>query len=99
MSTRHNDLKKAVHSMLNDVVEQCFQRMIHHPEDASDLNGIIKDATDEINYQVLKLEANQSVNDPVKLDEIHRVVSKDTHKKSMELLRKLQHLQKSQKSA
>ena len=99
MSTRHNDLKRAVHSILNDVVEQCFQHMIHHPQDASVLNGIIKDATDEINYQVLKLEANQGLTDPTKLDQIHRTVSKDTHRKSMELLRKLQHLQRSQKSA
>lgn len=99
MPADRSELKRAVHSMLNDVVEQCFQQMIHYPQQAQDLNRIIKDATEEINYQVLKIDAHDHKPNSAELDVLYRAISKDTHKKSLRLLGQLQSLQKTQRSA
>lgn len=82
--------------MLNDVVEQCFQHMIHHPQRTKDLNQIIKDATEEINHQVLKIDAHDHEPNSSELDLLYRKITKDTHKKSIRLLGQLQSLQKTQ---
>ncbi|MGB0424084.1 MAG: hypothetical protein ACPGED_07175 [Flavobacteriales bacterium] len=98
MTTNRSELKRAVHVLLNDVVEQCFQNMIHYPQHSSELNRIIKDATDEINYLTLKIDAHDFPNDSPELKDHFKTISKDTHKKSLRLLGSLQNLQSKQKT-
>lgn len=98
MSTDRSELKRAVHVLLNDVVEQCFQNMMHYPQHSGDLNRIIKDATDEINYLTMKIDAHNFGSDSPELKDHFRSISKDTHKKSLHLMGKLQSLQNKQQS-
>lgn len=80
--------------MMNDVVEQCFSHMINHPHHCDEINTIIRDASDEINYQVLKIDAHDWSSNEHKLEEHYRIISKDVQRKSLELLSRLQRIQK-----
>jgi hypothetical protein len=44
MQNKSSELRRAVHLMMNDVVEQCFSHMIHHPTKSEEINNIIRDA-------------------------------------------------------
>ena len=94
MSTNRNELKRAVHSIMNDVVEQCFYHLVHHPHLSEPLNRIIKDASDEINYQVIKIDAHGYTLGSSELEDHYRRISRDLHRKSLELLSELQKIQK-----
>ncbi|MCB0760181.1 MAG: hypothetical protein KDC12_01570 [Flavobacteriales bacterium] len=94
MSTNRVQLKSAVHTLLNDVVEQCFRHLIHHPQSSDELNRIIKDATDEINYLMLKIDAHNHRQGTPDLDKHYESISKDLHKKSLLLMGRLQKVQR-----
>lgn len=94
MPTDRFELRRAVHSILNDVVEQCFHHLIHHPQHAEALNRIIREASDEINYQSLKIDAHTLRLDSQELYEHYAMISRDTHKKSLEMLSRLQRIQR-----
>lgn len=94
MQNKSSELRRAVHLMMNDVVEQCFSHMIHHPNHSEAINTIIRDASDEINYQVLKIDAHDWNSERDKLEEHYRVINKDVQRKSLELLSRLQSIQK-----
>lgn len=94
MSANRSQLKQAVHSMLNDVVEQCFHHLIHHPHQTSKINAIIRDATDEINYQLVRIDAHEFQEESTELREHYQCISKDVHKKSIRLLSELQNVQR-----
>lgn len=94
MATNRDDLKRAVHSIMNDVVEQCFHFMVHNPEHSDPVNRIIRDASDEINYQYLKIDAHSYGNESSELAAHYNQISKDLHKKSIQLLGELQRLQR-----
>lgn len=96
MATNRSQLKQAVHSMLNDVVEQCFHHLIHYPHQTAKINQIIKDATDEINYQLIRIDAHDFSDESVELNQHYQIISKDVHKKSIRLLSDLQHVQREQ---
>lgn len=94
MQNKSSELRRAVHLMMNDVVEQCFSHMIHHPTKSEEINNIIRDASEEINYQVLKIDAHDWSKNEVKLQEHYRAISKDVQRKSLEMLSRLQRIQK-----
>ena len=94
MPTDRFELRRAVHSILNDVVEQCFHHLIHHPQHAEAINRIIREASDEINYQSLKIDAHALRPGSKDLDDHYAVISRDTHKKSLEMLSRLQRIQR-----
>ncbi|MCH2200235.1 MAG: hypothetical protein MK081_15795 [Flavobacteriales bacterium] len=93
MSTNRTELKRAVHVIMNDVVEQCFHHMVHHPHLSDPLNHIIKDASEEINYQVIKIDAHSYNPDSPELQRYYHGISKDLQRKSLELLSRLQKIQ------
>ena len=97
MSTNRNDLHQAVHSIMNDVVEQCFTHLIHYPQDSDELNRIIRDASEETNYQILKIDAHNYKNGSADLDNHYRTISHDTQRKSLHLLSRLQQIQRAAK--
>lgn len=94
MATNGAELKRAVHTIMNDVVEQCFKHLIHNPQTSDELNVIIKDATDEINYQLIKIDAHSYRDESNELEGHYRSISKDVQKKSLHLLSRLQKIQR-----
>jgi S-adenosylmethionine/arginine decarboxylase-like enzyme len=75
MAQERSELKRAVHTMLNDVVEQCFRHLIHYPQHSDELNKIIKDTSDEINYQVLKIDAHSHAEGSDQLNHYYRDIN------------------------
>lgn len=94
MPLDRNDLRRAVHTLLNDVVEQCFHHLIHHPHDADHINELISEASDEINYQCLKIDAHNLRSGSRELADHYTQISKATNKKSLEMLSRLQKIQR-----
>ncbi len=94
MPTDPFELRRAVHSILNDVVEQCFHHLIHHPQHTDAINRIIREASEEINYQSLKIDAHTLRQGSKELEEHYAVISRDCQKKSLEMLSRLQRIQR-----
>lgn len=94
MPTERAELKRAIHTILNDVIEQCFKHLIHHPQNSDELNKIIKESTDEINYLVIKVDAHNMKKGSQELEDLYQGISKDLHKKSLILLSRLQKIQR-----
>lgn len=97
MPTNRNELKKAVHVIMNDVVEQCFHYMVHHPHLGEKLNQIVRDASDEIHYQMLKIDAHSFADGSPELEDHYRIITKDLQRKSLLLLSKLQKMQQDER--
>lgn len=93
MTTNRDQLKYAVQEILNDVIEQGFHHLVHHPQQSDALNRIIKDATDELNYQLLKIDSHSLRAESKELEEHYQRISLDTQRKSLELLAQLQRIQ------
>ncbi|MDZ4752181.1 MAG: hypothetical protein SGI87_11230 [Flavobacteriales bacterium] len=86
MTTSREELRRAVHSLLNEVVEQGFHHLVSHPQQTDELNRVIQDASEELNYQILKIDAHSF---PIGSSELHdhfQQISKSTQRKSLELL-------------
>ena len=88
------EVRKAVNTMLNDVIEQAFHYLVHQPQQTDEVNRIIKESSDEMNYQLLKVDAHNFLPDSSDLQEHFNAINKDVHRKSLELLSRLQHMQK-----
>lgn len=94
MATDRNELKRAVHSIMNDVVEQCFHHLIHHPHQGDTINGLIRDASQEIHYQCIKIDAHTLRDRSQEADAHYRKIAHDVQRKSLELLSMLQRIQR-----
>lgn len=94
MATDRNELKRAVHSIMNDVVEQCFHHLIHHPHQGDTINGLIRDASQEIHYQCIKIDAHAYRERSQEAEAHYRNIANDVQRKSLELLSRLQRIQK-----
>jgi response regulator of citrate/malate metabolism len=92
MTTSREELRRAVHSILNDVVEQGFHHLVSHPQESDELNRVIKEATDELNYQILKIDAHNYSLESNELEQHFQSISKSTQRKSLELLSRIQRL-------
>jgi hypothetical protein len=93
MQTNREQMKYAVQEILNDVIEQGFHHLVNHPQDGDELNKIIKDATDELNYQLLKIDSHTHKAGSKELMDHFQSISKDAQRKSLELLSRLQKIQ------
>lgn len=93
MTTDRDQLKYAVQEILNDVIEQGFHHLVNHPQSSDELNKIIKDATDELNYQLLKIDSHSHKPGSKELTDHFNFISKDAQRKSLELLSRLQKIQ------
>lgn len=89
------EVKYAVNTMLNDVIEQAFHFLVQHPQESDEINKIIREAGDEMNYQLLKVDAHTFKISSPALQTHFNLINKDVHKKSLELLSRLQTMQKS----
>lgn len=90
MATSREELKQAVHELLNDVIEQGFHHLVNHPQQSTALNQIISDATNELNYQLLKVDSHEHKPDTQELLSHYQSVSKDAQRSSLDLLSRLQ---------
>jgi len=90
MATSREELKHAVHSLLNDVIEQGFHYLIHNPQQSDALNRIIKDATDELGYLNVKIDAHSFKPNSPFLQSHYENISKDAQRKSLDLLSMIQ---------
>jgi response regulator of citrate/malate metabolism len=92
MTTSREELRMAVHSILNDVVEQGFHHLVSHPQESDELNRVIQEATEELNYQILKIDAHNFTPGSRELEDHFLSISKTTQRKSLELLSRIQRL-------
>lgn len=93
MNTDRDQLRYAVQEFLNDVIEQGFHHLINHPQQSDELNLIIKDATDELNYQLLRIDAHSFKQGSQELNSHYKAISVETQRRSLELLSNLQKIQ------
>lgn len=92
MNITRDALRQVVQELMNDVIEQGFHHLINHPQQSDELNRIIKDATEEMNYQLLKVDSHNFPPDSEALNKHYDIICQDTQNKSLELLVCLQHL-------
>lgn len=83
-------LKNAISTLLGDVSEQCLQFLVHHPEKSTPLNAIIRECSEEMNYLVLKVDAHPHPEGSEGALAHYKVVSRELHKKSLQLMSRLQ---------
>jgi len=93
MNTDRDQLRYAVQEFLNDVIEQGFHHLINHPQQSDELNLLIKDATDELNYQLLRIDAHSYRQGSRELNSHYKTISTETQERSLELLSNLQKIQ------
>lgn len=93
------ELQQAVRNILDDVVEQSFHHLIHHPQNSDELNRIIREATDEFNYLYLKIDAHQHNDSTPELEAHYTEIARDVQKKSLHLLSRLQRIQHPNKTS
>jgi hypothetical protein len=85
--------RQIVQELLNDVIEQGFHHLLRHPQQSDDLNLIIKDATDEMNQQLMHLDDRSVVDEPAILAGHYKSIIGETELKSLHLLSRLQKIQ------
>lgn len=93
MNTDREQIKYAVQEMLNDVIEQGFHHLVNHPQQSDALNKIIKDASEEMNYQLLKVDSHSHKPGSPELHAHFQTISSDAQRKSLLLLHELQKIQ------
>lgn len=93
MEINREALRTIVQELMNDVIEQGFHHLVNHPQQSDELNRIIKDATDELHYQLLKIDSHQHPSGSLQLKNHYDEISKDTQRKSLDLLSRLQKVQ------
>ena len=93
MGANRDELRYAVQEIMNDVIEQGFHHLINHPQESDELNRIIQDATQELNYQLLKIDSHSFHPGSRELQQHFEGISRDTQRKSLELLGQLQQIQ------
>jgi hypothetical protein len=93
MVNSRESIRVVVQELMNDVIEQGFHHLINHPQESDELNRIIKDATEELNYQLLKVDSHDYKHGSEDLRKHYEMISHDTQRKSLDLLSRLQKIQ------
>ncbi|MEZ4800780.1 MAG: hypothetical protein R2809_13590 [Flavobacteriales bacterium] len=93
MALNRDELKYSIQEFFNDVIEQGFHHLVNYPQNDSELSVLISDATNEMNYQLLKLDSHNFKNDCPELQKHYQSVCKDSERKSLEMLGQLQKIQ------
>ncbi|MFN8777732.1 MAG: hypothetical protein ACK5XV_13305 [Flavobacteriales bacterium] len=93
MGTNRDQLRYAVQELLNEVIEKGFHHLVNHPQDSDELNRIIRDASDELNYQLMRVDSHSHREGSRAMDEHYAEVSRDCQLRSLELLGRLQQVQ------
>lgn len=89
-------IRAAVHSLFNHVVEECFEFMLHHPEYESEAQTIIAESSLAIRDLAAQVDHCIRPENPLSVhhqEEILQHISEAAQERSMSLLRMLQGLQ------
>jgi len=89
-----SEIYQAVNIILNDVIEQSFSHLVRNPQGTDELNQIIREASEDLNYYLLKIDAHNHRPNSKRLEEHYLSVTKEAEKKSLYLLARLQRLQR-----
>lgn len=93
METSREHIRNVVQELMNDVIEQGFHHLIHHPQQSDELNRLIKEATDELHYQLLRIDSHNHKPLSEELKNHYRSISQDSQRRSLDLLSRLQKIQ------
>lgn len=93
MCTNREELRHAVQEFLNDVIEQGFHHLVNHPQEDSELNSIIREASDELNNQLGNIDNHDFRPESPELMAHYEQISRVTQRRSLELLSRLQKIQ------
>lgn len=90
------NVRRAIHSMLNDVVEQSFAHVLAYPIDDEQAHKLIKRANISLKSLVTQAQLDSLIPDENLKQEALRATVKSAQKISLKLLSELQILRKSQ---
>lgn len=94
MNTRKESLTKAVHTMLNDVIERAYKHMVNYPQENDALNRLAHQANEAMHELLDKIETLDPGLPPAKLKEFSHSISQELDSRSLEFLSRLQELQR-----
>lgn len=89
-----SEIHQAVNVLLNDVIEQSFGHLVRHPQQSDELNRIIKEASEDLNYFLLKIDAHQHIHHSDGIKAHYEGITKEVQRKSLHLLARLQQIQR-----
>ena len=99
MSLHIENVRRAIHSMLNDVVEQSFAHVLAYPIDDEHAHQLIKRANISLKALVSQAKLDALIPDEKLKQEALRATVKSAQKISLKLLSELQVLRRSQITA
>ena len=94
-----DNVRRAIHSMLNDVVEQSFAHVLAYPIDDEQAHQLIKRANISLKALVSQAKLDALIPDEKLKQEALRATVKSAQKISLKLLSELQVLRRSQITA
>jgi len=89
-------VKRAIETILNDVIDRGFKHLMHFPQSDTSLNVILRKASEEMSRLKWQLE-NHKAKSESELDRHFKEVSDDLQKTGLALLSELQEIEKSDK--
>jgi hypothetical protein len=98
MPLHSENVRRAIHSMLNDVVEQSFAHVLAFPIDDEQAHNLIKRANISLKALVSQARKDVLIKDETIKQAALRETIKNAEKISLELLAELQVLRKNQVS-
>ncbi|HHZ82031.1 MAG TPA: hypothetical protein EYN28_06375 [Flavobacteriales bacterium] len=90
------NVRRAIHSMLNDVVEQSFAHVLAYPVDDESAHRLIKKANKSLKRIVLQAKQDNLIQDENLKQAALRNCVKQAQRTSLELLSELQVLRRNQ---
>ena len=94
MIQRRTEVRHVVHSLMNEVIEQGFQHLVHHPQQSDELNKLVIQASEELQQQLTEID-NHPYQEESNAAKVHfRTIAAKAEQRSLELLAWLQRIQR-----
>lgn len=94
MHATQESLKRAIKTMLNDVIERGYKHMINYPQENDALNRLVGEASETINILNAKAENHYLKEGSQQFEKYFHLLSKELDSKSLEYLSRLQEIQR-----
>lgn len=94
MNTTRNSLKKAVDTMLKDVIERGYKHMVNFPQESDELNRLVNEANETIFELNNKIDNHNLEDGTAELSKYYHLISKELDSKSLDYLSRLQEIQR-----
>lgn len=89
-------VRRAIETILNDVIDRGFKHLMHYPQSDSALNVILRKASEDMSRLKVELE-NHSASTEAERARHYKAISDDLQKTGLSLLSELQEIEKSDK--